>query len=256
MCSRALSIALVLWLPIAAQAYGPEGHRLAGSVAQSRLCLSARQGVADLAARETLQTLGFWADRIRGLERYRRSAPWHYVNIPDGQSADAHVHPAEGDVLWAIGRFRSRLADPRLAHAQRAEALRFLVHLVVDVHQPLHVGRASDRGGNAVEVEFRQDRMSLHRFWDTEAVGLGGATRRARQARLDALLDSGELTAGVLDPRAWAGESLALRGRIYAFRADGRLAEGYLRFARQLTARRLALAGLRLAAVLNDIYCR
>lgn len=246
----------VMLSPSGARAYGPEGHRLAGRIAQVRLCPQAEQAVAALAGGESLESLGLWADRIRGIARYAHSAPWHYMNIADGSALTAYRSPPEGDVLWAIERFRAQLADTRASRAQRSEALKFLAHLVVDIHQPLHVGRAADRGGNRVDLLYAQERINLHRFWDSEAVMLMGSTRLNRQAALDEFIGAQQLkTAGAFDARAWARESLALRGRVYELRAGGRLDRAYLEFARTTSTQRLALAGLRLAATINAIYC-
>jgi hypothetical protein len=233
-----------------ASAYGPAGHRIAGLAAEPRLCAKARAGIDTLAPGRGLDEIGLWADRVREDPRWQRSAPWHYMNIADGASLVRHRHPPEGDVLWAIGRFRTVLADRGRPRAERLTALRFLVHFIVDVHQPLHVGRAEDRGGNTITVHFGGEAMSLHRFWDTEAIGLGRRSVAAYAAALP------RRAAGSLDPQTWAAESLALRSEVYDFdRRRGVLPAVYVRRARTSTARRLAAAAARLAATLNAIWC-
>ena len=102
---------------------------------------------------------------------------------------------------------------------ERAAALKFLVHFVVDVHQPLHVGRAADRGSNAVDVRYDGKVVNLHRFWDTDVLELRrlGAERYAR--RLRPAFDADALTSAD-PPAAWAAESLALRSTVYAFESN------------------------------------
>ncbi len=134
-----------------AHAFGPDGHRIAGLVAEAYLCAEA-------------------SVEIRTLPPWENSGPWHYLHIADDESFNDYQSPPEGDVLWAITDFRPRLGDERLSAARRAEALKFLVHFVVDLHQPLHVGRRVDRGGTSTDAYIGEERLSLHRFWDTDAI--------------------------------------------------------------------------------------
>jgi nuclease S1 len=247
------AILLIQCLPGRVAAFGPEGHLIAGLAAEPYLCAAASAAVDDLAD-EPFAELGWWADRIRDDERYRRTAPWHYMNVPDTAGVADYRHPPEGDVLWAIEHFAARLADANARRSERAEALRFLVHFVVDIHQPLHVGRAGDRGGNAIDVRYGSVVVNLHRFWDTDAIRLAGLTPRAYAARIRAR--AGAAVRGDLDPEAWAEESLALRPEVYAFDESGRLDEHYLRSAREITESRLGLAAGRLAGILNSIFCK
>ena len=238
-----------------ALAYGPEGHLIAGRAAEPLLCERAAEEIRSLGGGDDLGELGLWADRIRGDERYRDAAPWHYMNIDDGIPLDAFEHPPEGDVLWAIGHFSSRLGDRDLAPDDRAEALRFLVHFVVDLHQPLHVGLARDRGGNAVELEFRGEATNLHRLWDTDAIAW---TDRSVSAYTSVVARRAAEPAGPaeLDPDVWAGESLALRRAVYDYGAPGREPPAaYLDFAARTTEQRLVLAARRLAGTLNSLLC-
>jgi len=243
-------------LPALSRAYGPEGHLIAGMEAERRLCPAARAQIETLTGGQRLPELGLWADRIRGDPAYAASSPWHYMNIADGASIGGFRHGPEGDVLEAIARFKRALANRSLAPAERAEALKFLVHFVVDIHQPLHVGRASDRGGNTIELTFRGERMDLHRFWDTGVIALEGLSVRGYLRGLRAELDARDAAAVVLDPVVWAEESLALRPAVYAFdpRA-GTLDAAYVERAQAITRRRLAAAAVRLAATLNDVLC-
>ncbi|HET7132940.1 MAG TPA: S1/P1 nuclease, partial [Gammaproteobacteria bacterium] len=165
--------------------------------------------------------------------------------------------PPEGDVLEAIARFRIELADRALPAGERLDALRFLVHFVVDVHQPLHVGRADDRGGNGVDVRYAGTVVNLHRFWDTDVIWLRGLSPR-RYARMLAPRIDAAAAGGA--PRDWAAESLALRSTVYDFPA-GRgarpvaLDAKYIGRAQRVIEERLVRAGGRLAATLNAVFC-
>ncbi|HEX6996079.1 MAG TPA: S1/P1 nuclease [Gammaproteobacteria bacterium] len=250
---RIVVLALAGLAHVPALAFGPAGHRIAGEVAETLLCEQTAQEIAALTGGEPLAEIGLWADRIRGEDAWRHTGPWHYMNIDDGTPIDAFEPPDEGDVLWAIRRQAERLAEPG-ASERRAEALRFLVHFIVDVHQPLHVGRESDRGGNEIDVAYRGRTTNLHRFWDTEVLRVEGLEEHeyaARIAPLARIFTGHDHTS----PRDWAAESLALRPLVYGFRRSvpAVLDEAYLDTAEAVARVRLAQAAVRLAATLNGL---
>jgi hypothetical protein len=186
--------------------------------------------------------------------------PWHYMNIADGLAIERYRSPPEGDVLEAIERFRAALSNRSLPRSERAEALRFLVHFVVDIHQPLHVGRADDRGGNTIDVRLRGERMNLHRVWDSGAFDRSSAPLADYARALADSIDESDTMrreSASIDPRRWAAESLALRETVYDFdRRSGELPDRYLDALERVTRERLTLAAARLAAMLNDAFCR
>lgn len=233
-------------------AYGPQGHLIAGIAAEDRLCERAAATVSDLAGGDSLGEVGLWADEIRSLGTYDHAAPWHYMNIADGRRLADFEHPPEGDVLWAIDHFAGRLVDSTLSRQQRFEALAFLVHFVVDLHQPLHVGLAEDRGGNAIELLYDGEETNLHRLWDTHVIEWTGLPVR-RYATSLVGNDADDVS---LDPMDWAAESLALRRSVYAYGAARRQPpDSYLDAAADVTQERLRLAALRLAGTLNRLLC-
>ncbi len=257
--------ALVALFAGEAAAYGPTAHRIVGMIAESYLCQSARVSIEEILDGESLAEAGLWADRIRGDPAWRHASPWHYINVAD----DAAVATAEGggergDVLRAIARFRAESGDAAAAPARRAEALRFLVHFVADVHQPLHVGRAEDRGGNRIDVVVEGKRTNLHALWDAELL-----LRRDRRARGYTVADQARtlraLTAqdvGALqraEALDWARESKAVRPYVYGFARSGAGPvapdDAYLATAAEISMLRLSQSAVRLAGVLNELFC-
>jgi len=248
-----------------AHAYGPTGHRIVGAIAQSYLCPRAQTAIDDLLQGESLADAGLWADRIRGDPGWRHADPWHYVNVADDAPIEQAGGGDRGDVLQAIARFRAELADATLSRRRRVEALRFLVHFVADVHQPLHVGRATDRGGNEITVLLGGERSNLHRLWDAQA--LLKADRRTRnyrvadQAGAIMALTEGDVAALQRSSELeWARESQQLRLYVYRFTPEAgdrpfRPDIAYLDGAREISMLRLSQAGVRLAGVLNGLYC-
>ena len=240
-----------------ALAFGADGHRIAGLIAQERLCTEAEREVRSLGRGQGLDELGLWADWIRGEPEWAHSAPWHYMNIPDAARLEDYRHPPEGDIFWAIGHFGAILRDRDAPGAERRDALRFLTHFVVDLHQPLHVGRESDRGGNLIEVDpGTGSPVNLHRFWDTEAVALAGLGVEEYVRSLTGSIDANSEAWEQDTLGDWARESQALRPDVYDFGGRGnRLSSDYLENAERITRLRLAQAGVRLAAEVNRALC-
>jgi len=236
-----------------AHGFGVAGHAVAGAVAQPRLCARSQEAVADFGRNRSLMELGDWADQIRYVPAWEHTAPWHYMNIPDNGSLADHRTPTEGDVLWAIDHFTERLGDGTLSFDDRANALRFLVHFIVDIHQPLHVGRAIDRGGNAISFRIDGERTNLHRLWDSGVVASERDSRSRYTVSVLALAVASESDWVAASPREWAAQSKALRGLVYDF--TGTPDVRYLTTAERIVRERLAQAGVRLAATLNGVFC-
>ena len=240
------------------RAFGPSGHRLAAHFAERELCPETRAALAPLLAGMTLAEAGLWPDTIRRLPEWEHTKPWHYLNVGDRGSVRRAAARGPDNVLAALSRFETELADTSRSNRQRGLALRFIVHFVVDIHQPLHVGRQSDRGGNLVAVLVADRETNLHAVWDGEPLrratdlSPGGAARRL--PRPGPLAVSRWQEASALD---WARESKALRPRVYAFTSQGArpvaLSAAYLDAARTLVDRRLLEAGVRLAGRLNAL---
>jgi hypothetical protein len=266
----------------AARAWGPQGHRTVGAIADRLLTPRARAGVAQLlqgdldrfgnpSGRTTLEAVSVWADELKGTPAARPR--WHYDNRPVCGSVPRQRYCPDGQCNSAqLARLIGLLRDPHAAARERNEALKWIVHLVGDIHQPLHAADNDDRGGNDVQVVLAgvrtRGRESLHRAWDSELVRLALNTRGRQRppADIDALaLSARRLVgdAGQGTPESWASESNHLaRNVAYRFPgfACGRAPDGivvldaaYQREAEALVRERLLLAGARLAGLLNRL---
>jgi hypothetical protein len=249
-----------------AHSFGPEGHLLVGAVAERHLCADARNAVHRLLEGQSLGQAGRWPDWIRSDPEWRHTRTWHYINVGDDDPIEQESGRGQQDVLWAISRFDRRLGDQTLTPEDRANALRFLAHFTADVHQPLHVGRAEDRGGNQIAVRVGDRRTNLHAVWDAQALLTDARQVRelTRDQHVEMLLarTEGRIEALQADgPLDWARESQALRGLVYEFPAANgdaavSLDSAYLSMAADIVDSRLSEAGARLAGRLNRIYCR
>jgi hypothetical protein len=249
-------IALLVICLITPQAHGwgRLGHELVGDVAQRHLTPKTKAAVAELLGDRTLADVAFWADTIKGQRPETRS--WHYANAEEGAEAYDLERDCPGERSCVVEQINLDLAvlrDPETTYAAKVETLMFLVHFVGDIHQPLHLGRASDRGGNSIRVEFNRKKTNLHSLWDS---GLMNHTKLDRGKYLKGLMGlARKMEPDSLDPVDWATGSLKLAySNAYAIPKDGKLGDEYYGRNISVVNQRLAIAGLRLAAVLNDLY--
>jgi len=258
----ALAIFLSLAIALPAQAWGPLGHRLVARLADDDLSPQARAGIARLLQGEadpTLAGVANWADGLRSNdpELGKKSARWHYVNIGDpGCAFDADRNCPNGDcVVAAIQAQTAILADPKRSDAERRQALKFVVHFVGDVHQPLHAGHAEDRGGNDYQVNWRGKGTNLHSLWDSgmlNAQGLGEDAWLARLRALPAPAPMSPLPARA--PQLWAEQSCKVVATPGFYPAGHVIDDAYVDANLSIAQAQLRLAGARLASVLNTAF--
>lgn len=254
-CAAAVAAAL-LFAP-ALHAWGPIGHRAVALIAEAHLSPAARQRVRELIGPASLADVSVWADEVR--EARPETSRWHYVNINLREHAyDPRVHcrPAEaGDcIVAAIERARALVADETGPRDQRVEALKFLVHLVGDLHQPLHCGDNYDRGGNDVEVQWFGQPTNLHALWDSGFTDRMALTETQLAARVQQGLTRErieQLQQGSVVSWALASQQLA-RDHAYAFHPSRQLGARYFNRHREVVEEQILRAGLRLARLLEE----
>jgi hypothetical protein len=260
--------ALLVLLPSVGLAFGDEGHEIVGAIAAHELTPAARAGVLALLATDrsgltadtSIPAEATWADRARDAT----TRGWHYVNLelqdPDLAAACAG---RESCIVTKIDEFRAELANPQTPAPERLRALQFLLHLVGDLHQPLHAADDRDRGGNTERVRAPGSAEgSLHHYWDTVFVAALGSDSAAIANRLLAEISSEDRRrwrAGT--PRDWAWESYAIaRRRVYGELpppdAAGRydLSPQYVAGATAVVRVQLERAGVRLGSLLNEAF--
>jgi hypothetical protein len=254
------AIAVMLWLlPGPALAWGPEGHEVVAHLAARNLTAKARAQVAALLGGEAEAAMAIaanWADEIR--DDRPQTSSWHFVNIEIDRGASydaARDCPGGNCVVQQISRFEAVLKS-RAPRARKAEALRFLIHFVGDIHQPLHAADRHDRGGNTVRVFVRPGRPeSLHHVWDDDVVAALGRDPATVARRIDDGVRPAQKAALMAPgaPAAWAQASAVLaRDVAYAQLRNGNHIDARMLAADAQVARgQLARAGYALAGMLN-----
>jgi nuclease S1 len=257
------SYAVVLLLPLALPReplierarWWDMGHRIVARIAEQRLTPHTREAVRQILEGLSLADASVWADNIR---QYRHDAdPLHYVNIPLSDRAyDPRRHCPNGRCITAAIAAEERvLSNPATSPEDRAEALRFLVHFMGDLHQPLHVADNNDRGGNQRTVYLDGDSTNLHKVWDGQLLEHQGVTEAEYLKVLRREMDTMDLAAlerGTVVGWAIEGHRIAAE-HAYRLPRDGRLGEAYIQANRPMIDHALIAAGVRLAKVLNDV---
>jgi len=245
-----------------AHAWGAQGHRLVAEVADSHLSPAARAEVDRLLATEagaTLASVAPWADQLRAKDPGlgRRSAGWHYVNIAeDGCHYEAARHCTNGNcIVEALKAQSAILGDRSLSDGERLQALKFVVHLVGDIHQPMHAGYGHDKGGNDFQLQYGNRGTNLHSLWDsgmlnTRTLDDNGylpvlrslpAPKLARQSNPQR------------DPQAWAEASCRISMQAGVYPASRKIGDEYTARYRPVAEAQLRLAGENLAQLLNRV---
>jgi hypothetical protein len=259
---RAAAIILITGLltPETALPWGREGHSVSAQMAEERLSAAALAAVRGLLEPgQSLADIANWADEQRQVPE---SVQWHYVDVPISEARyDAKFCQPRGCVVSKIIEFRRVLQDTNAPRAERQLALKFLVHLVPDLHQPLHVGDDGDRGGNLLQVRFFGTGTNLHLVWDAHIIEWHSRDESHWLRELDALAAAADIaTWSGRSVEDWANESLAeargahrIPGTGELIKSGTRLDESYYRFALPVVQHRLAQSGVRLAAMLNEV---
>src|SRR5688572_9649636 len=246
-------VTLTFLVTISASAWGPTGHRATGLVAEKYLNKKARKELQRILGGKFLAMASTWMDEIRSDTTWNFTADWHWVTIQDGQSYDQSEKNPNGDIIQTVEKIIVALKSKKLSAKEETEQLKTLVHLIGDIHQPLHVGCGNDRGGNDIKVSWFRTDSNLHRVWDSDMID---DTRLSFTELAESLEKPGETRIVALQKsnvRDWATESMGYRKQVYNI-GDGKLGYLYSYNNFQIVRMRLLQAGVRLAGVLNEIY--
>jgi hypothetical protein len=256
----AIMLALTL-VSTDALAWGAQGHRLVARIAEAHLTPQARAEVDRLLANEptpTLAAIAPWADELRAKDPGlgKRSAGWHYVNIgEDDCHYEVERHCRGGNcVVEALKAQTAILGDRSRSDAERTQALKFVVHFVGDIHQPMHAGYGNDKGGNDFQVQFNGRGTNLHSLWDsgmlntlkldddqyTQRLNALPAPKVGKRSRIDA------------DAVKWAEASCRIAIAPGVYPPQRTLPAEYTATYLPVAESELRLAGERLAVLLND----
>ena len=150
--------------------WGQTGHRVVGEIANNHLTKKAKRNIEKLLKGEGLATISTFADEIKSDNSFRKYSSWHYVNFKVGETYEISEKNPKGDLVQGIKICQQIILDPKSNNEDKIFHLKLLVHLIGDLHQPLHTGRAEDRGGNMIKVKWFRGKTNLHSVWDTKMI--------------------------------------------------------------------------------------
>ena len=235
--------------------WGATGHRTIGEIAEIHLSKKAKKEIDILLNGQGLAFVSTFGDDIKSDDAYDKYYTWHFVNFPFDTKYKDSKKDKRGDIVMGIEHCIKVLKDPNTSQQDKAFFLKFLVHLIGDLHQPLHVGRGEDKGGNDIKLEWHRKKSNLHRVWDSQMIEFYNmsyselvANRKKLSKSQIELIKEGS----VLD---WTYESQALAKKVYkSAKPEERLSYRYSYDHYDIVLSQLQKSGIRLAKVLNDIY--
>jgi hypothetical protein len=261
MTKKYLFPVLVILLSVALISWGVTGHRAIAKIAGNHLTPAARTAVQELLGNETLSDVSTWADEIRSQPQYKNTGSWHYLNLPLGLSFPDFEKQVEGmtqdNVYSALRKCEAEIVNPQASKEQKIFDLKFIVHLVGDLHQPMHVSRAEDQGGNKIQVFYDGKGTNLHSLWDSRLIEHQGLNE-TELADKYYHISPAQIKEWQNDPLIkWIWESYQESSKLYAEidqLSNHTLDDAYYQAHMTIVEARIQRAGIRLAGVLNEVF--
>ena len=239
----------------ASEDWGETGHRVTGEIAESHLSKRAKRAIDKLLDGESLAFVSTYGDEIRSDDSFPNYSAWHYVNFPFGTKYETHPKSEKGDIIVAINKCIDILKSDTTTKKEKAFYLRMLVHFVGDLHMPLHVGIADDKGGNQFQVQWFNDGTNLHSVWDTKIIESYNMSYSELAANAESLSKSQIEYLQQSSVTDWMYESRALCEDVYANTKSGEKLSFHYRYKYLPVIReQLQKGGVRLAGILNEIF--
>ena len=250
---------LFLYLLFCSMEWGVLGHRIVGQVADSYLTKNTKREIFKILGNESVAMTSNWPDFIKSDPSYKYLDVWHYINLRSGLSeTDLKNYLATDTVTDAYTKLNwltAQLKNKELEQDKKVLYLRLLIHIVGDLHQPLHIGRAEDRGGNGVKVNWFKDPSNLHTVWDTKLIDFQqlSYTEYATSINYTTKAQRNEWQAEPVSE--WIWQSYQHTEKIYAeTKPDSNLSYEYNFKFIGVVNQQLLKGGVHLAGLLNEIF--
>ena len=258
MKSRSLiSFSLIALSSVPMFGWGQKGHDTVAFIAENHLTPSTLAQINELLDGRSIVYWANWMDNASHTPEYAYTKTWHYKNIDEEFTYDTAPNIPEGNIVQALYEQTGVLNDPEASKAQKALALKMVVHFMGDLHQPMHMGRASDLGGNRHSVKLFDRHSNLHSAWDSwlpEQAHKWSYTEWAQQIdRNDSTLIAEIFT--LSNPDEWGRETYNIATRIYdTTPGDAALSYDYIAEWTPIIEQQFLRGGLRLADILNSVF--
>ena len=250
----------IIYLPLQSMAWGAEGHRIAGLIAESYLTPKARAAIKTILGDTSIAIASNWADFIRSDPNYNYLSSWHYIDFDKTYSyPDLQVYLKQDTAVDAYTKLQlliTELKKPGLSKTNQLLYLRMLIHIVEDVHQPLHTGHTSDKGGNDIKVTWMNNPSNLHSVWDSGIIDAQQLSYTEYAAVINHTTAAQRAQWQKAPISQWLFESNQIADKLYSETKTGDNLNAFkYSFSHiDVVNRQLVKAGVRLAGVLNAIF--
>jgi hypothetical protein len=241
----------ILTLSLNSFAWGPKGQEITVIIAEQLINPKTKLELLKLTNNKELHTFATWADQARNSSEWNQTGPWHYVNVEADGSYEHESGGEPRDILGAI-KFSVEGLRSKKSVSEKLVFLKFLVHFIGDIHQPMHVGNPQDRGGNSVSVSYGKQ-YNLHALWDSAFIEKKALSNAEYAKKLfQEKRDSSELNKTFSADQV-VKENFEMREFLYSFK-NGKIDGAYEKKAMSVVDDRMWVGGVRLASLLNEIY--
>lgn len=253
---KLLLLMLGVTLSLNAFAWGQKGHDVVAYIAECHLTPAAAEKVGAVLGGRSLVYYANWMDNASNTPEYAYSKTWHYMNIDEGETLETQPRHPQGDLLTAIASITKEIERGKWSEKEHFDGLRMLIHLVGDLHCPMHAGRSTDRGGNGVPVLFFNRETNLHSIWDSSLVESAHNWSYSEwQWNIDRVTEAFAEQVQQGTPEEWFAQTVAITKKIYELTPEGaKISYDYINAMTPVIEQQLLLGGLRLAALLNELY--
>jgi len=250
---------LFLYLPFCSMAWGVLGHRIVGQIADAYLTKNTKREIFKILGNESVAMASNWPDFIKSDPSYKYLDVWHYINLKPGLSeTDLKNYLATDTVTDAytkINWLSTELKNKDLEQDKKVLYLRLLIHIVGDIHQPLHIGRAEDRGGNGVKVNWFKEPSNLHTVWDSKLIDFQQLSYTEYATSINYTTKALRKEWQAEPVGDWIWQSYQQAEKIYAdIKPDANLSYDYNFKFIGVVNQQLLKGGVHLAGLLNDIF--
>lgn len=252
-------LGLFLYLPFCSIAWGVLGHRIVGQIADTYLVKKTKKEIYKILGNESIAMASNWPDFIKSDRAYAYLSNWHYINFKSGLTETALKDYLAKDTLTdaytKINWLSEQLKNRELDQDKKVLYLRLLIHIAGDIHQPMHVGRYEDLGGNKIRVTWFKDSVNLHQVWDSKLVDFQQLSYTEYASAINYTTRAQRKLWEAEPVNEWIWQSYQLAGKIYAdIKPGDRLSFDYDFKYNATVNQQLLKGGVHLAALLNEIF--
>lgn len=230
-----------------ALAWGSKGHKIVAAIAKKCLKQAVIDSVDKYLNGMSWEDAGVWMDEIKSDNTYDEFKPWHYLNVDKDKT---YVKTDEPNVVNGINKSIEVLSDKNKSKADKSQYLKFLFHLMGDIHQPLHCGYGEDKGGNKVQCQFENKGTNLHHIWDSDLIDASGITLKGCLEHANKMSATEKGAFAKFTVEGIVNESRELLPAVYDF--ERKITQSYIDKNKSVIEKQLIKAGVRLAYCLTN----